>query len=78
MDWSLCVVCQQDSKASLKCPLNGPGSVDKSGLYQSFLSRVYAFKELDAFPMPMSHLVDHMTVNDFISNKAKWHKSCHN
>ena len=30
------------------------------------------------FPMPMSHLVDHMTVDYFFSNEAKWHKSCHN
>ena len=28
--------------------------------------------------MVMSHVVDHITVDDLISNEANWHKSCHN
>ena len=78
MDWELCVVCQQPSNESLKCPLNGPGSADKSGPYQSFLSRVCTFRTLDVLPMPLSHFTEQITVDDMVSNEAKWHKSCHN
>ena len=78
MDWALCVVCQQHSNEALKCPLNGPGSADKSGPYQSFLSRVCTFRELDVLPMPLTHLTEHVSVDEMVLNEAKWHKSCHN
>ena len=78
MDWALCVVCQQCSNEVLRCPLNGPGSADKSGPYRSFLSRVCTFRDLDLLPVPLSHLTEHVTVDDMVSNEAKWHKSCLN
>ena len=28
--------------------------------------------------MPLSHLTEHITVDDMVSNEAKWHKSCYN
>ena len=28
--------------------------------------------------MPLSHLTAHITVDDMVSNEAKWHKSCYN
>lgn len=78
MDWTLCVVCQKKSNEVLKCPLHGPGSADKSGPYESFLSRVCTFKELNLQPVPLSHLAEHITVDDMVSNEAKWHKTCYN
>ncbi len=70
------MVCQLDSTEALKCPLHGPGSGDKSGPYQSFLSRVCAFRNLDL--QLLSHLTEHITADDMVSNEAKWHKSCYN
>ncbi len=67
MDWALCIV-QQPSNEALKCPLNGPGSADKSGPYLSFLSRVCTFRELDVLPLPITHLTEHVTVDDMVFN----------
>ena len=77
MDWSLCPVCQQQISEALKCPLNAPGEGDKSVPYQAFLDRVAGFKELEILPLPLTHLPENVTVQDFVQNKAKWHKSCH-
>ena len=70
MDRALCVVCQQPSNEALKCPLNGPGRVDKSAPYQSFLSQVCTFRELDVLPMPLTHLTEYVTVDDMVSKKT--------
>ena len=55
MDWSLCVVCQQQISEALKCPLNAPDKGDKSVPYQAFLDRVASFKELEILPLPLTH-----------------------
>ena len=52
------MVCQQASKEALKRPFSGPGSRDKSGPYQSSLSRVCAFKDLNVLP---NHLMESLT-----------------
>ena len=72
------MVYQQNSNEALKCPMHGPSSADKSGPYQSFLSRVCVFRTLNLLPVPLSHLTDHITVDDMVFNEAKWHKSCYN
>ena len=72
------MVCQQNFSEALKCPLYGPGSADIFGPYQSFLSRVCTFRKLNLQPMPLSHLTEYITVDDIVSNEAKWHKSCYN
>ena len=77
MDWSLCVLCQQQATEILKCPLNAPGKADKSIPYQCFLERVKDFKELEILLLPLTHLLENITVQDFVQNKAKWHKSFH-
>lgn len=77
MDWSLCVVCQQQISEALKYPLNAPGKGDKSVPYQTFLDRVANFKELEIFHFPLTHLPENVTVKDFVENKVKCHKSCY-
>ena len=78
IDWDSCIICQHQSNEALKCPLKGPGDGDKSGPYQSFLTRVSLFQELELLPMPLSHITDHTAVDDLVAHEAKWHKSCHN
>ena len=79
MDWSLCVLCQQQQVSeALKCPLNAPGKGDKSIPYQTFLDRVKDFKELEILPLLLTYLpAANTVVQDFVQNKAKWHKSCY-
>jgi len=71
MDWSLCVVYQQQISEALKCPLNVRGKEDKSVPYQAFLNRVTDFKELEILSLPLTHSPKNLTVQDFIQNKAK-------
>ena len=59
----------------MKCLLNAPGKADKSIPYQCFLDRVKDFKELEILPLPLTHLPENTTEQDFVQNKAKWHKS---
>ena len=58
----------------LKCPLKGKGRGDKSGPYQSLLSLVCTFRELDAL---YPYLNEHVSVSEVAANEAKWHKYCH-
>ena len=74
MDWTLCVICQQTTSEHIKCPLNAPGSGEKSVPYESFLNCANAFRELNQLPVP---LAEGITVNDLTMNKGVWHKSCH-
>ena len=77
MDWSLCILCQQQVSESLKCPLNAPGKGDRSIPYQTFLDSVETFKELNFLPLPLIRLPTNIAVEDLVQNKAMWHKSCY-
>ena len=73
MDWSLCAICQQQISEVLKYRLN-------ASLYHIkhfLIEYVAGFKELEILPLPLIRLPENVTVQDFVQNKAKWHKSCH-
>eukprot|EP00745_Piridium_sociabile_P022190 TRINITY_DN34414_c0_g2_i4.p1 TRINITY_DN34414_c0_g2~~TRINITY_DN34414_c0_g2_i4.p1 ORF type:complete len:320 (+),score=54.44 TRINITY_DN34414_c0_g2_i4:164-1123(+) len=79
MDWSACAICQKDTGEPLRCPLNkvsGPVA-DRAEACKTFLENVSGFRCLDRLPRPLVFGED-TTVEDFIQNKAQWHKSCHN
>ena len=72
MDWSACVICQI-KKGGLKCPAD---SNEKNGLniYANFLEIVKRFSENN-----VHCLVDLKGIecaDEFMKNRAKWHKSC--
>lgn len=75
MDWSACVICQQKTSEDLKCPLDGPGSGDKTAPYKTFLTSVDAFRKIDRLPQKLC-FSEGVTVKDFVEHRAKWHKSC--
>jgi hypothetical protein len=75
LDWSKCIICQQDIPEPLKCPLNS----HKTGgevFYSSFLANVKEFRSLDELPTSIYFKSD-LTVNDFERHRASWHKSYH-
>ena len=79
IDWTLCVVCQQNSNEALKYSLHGPaGSGGKSGPYQSFLPWLCAIRNLELQPMPLSHLTENRAEDHMVSDEAKWQKSFYN
>ena len=66
MDWALCIVCQQK---------NQEAQGDKSKPYESFLTSVGTFRELNQ--LPVSHnFGEEMSIGQLVANQAKWHKSC--
>ena len=72
MDWSACVICQK-KKGELKCPVD---SNEENGaeIYANFFEIVKRFKENDIYC-----LVDLKSIersDEFMQNRAKWHKSC--
>ena len=75
MDWSLCIVCQQDTSESLRCPKNRV-NCDPVAVYKTFLQNVEAFRSLDALPIKI--LFDAEATPELLSNqRASWHHSCH-
>ena len=54
MDWSLCVICQDNKdKSLLRCPANGI-RYDAYEVYKDFLENVEQFKSIDALPVRIS------------------------
>jgi len=76
MDWSLCVICQDNKdKSLLRCPANGI-RYDAYEVYKDFLENVEQFKSLDALPVRIS-FGEQCTPESFIKNNASWHQNCH-
>ena len=64
MDWSSCIVCQQDTSELLRCPKNRINC--DPVVYKIFLQNVETFKSIDALPVKI-----------LINARASWHHSCH-
>lgn len=75
MDWSLCVICQDASDTELSCPQNRQ-TLDAHTVYTNFFENVEHFKKLDALPVVL-HFGEQGTPECFLSNKASWHRPCH-
>ena len=72
MNWTLCIICQQQTAEALKCPLKAKAR-DKSEAYASFLKNVNKFNQL---PIKLNFDLD-KDVDKLVKQEAKWHKSCH-
>ena len=76
MDWKFCIICQESKKEPLKCPLNAHGTGNKSKAYETILTSVSEFRELNKLPVAVVFGED-MDTNQLTTNQAKWHKSCY-
>ena len=76
LDWNLCIICQQNITEPLKCPLQCPGTSDKTDAYKSFLMNVEQFQAINALPTSI-FFGSSETPASFASHAASWHKSCH-
>lgn len=76
MDWSERLICQTNTTESLKCPLRGQGSGDKSEAYKSFLNNVSSFRDVGAMPVVL-RFGEEITADDLVVNQGVWHKSCY-
>lgn len=76
VDWTLCVICQENTKDKLVCPAHG-----KSGGagYSYVAEKLIEFHKLGicVVPFDFSQLDDGSgIVNTFANNSASWHKKC--
>ena len=71
IDWKLCIVCQAKSKEDLRCPTRNALDV-----YKNFLKNVEEFQKINSLPVKID-FGDEGTATNFLSNKASWHKQCH-
>ena len=76
LDWSRCIICQQDISEPLKCPLDSRGKGGEAFFYSSFLENVAEFRSIGVLPTNIYFESD-VTANDFQRQHASWHKSCH-
>lgn len=76
MDWRVCVICQKETSECLKCPLNAVGRDDNSQPYENFLQSVKEFRKMNCLPVTL-YFDEATSVDDLITNKASWHKSCY-
>ena len=76
-NWNLCVICQKEINGPLRCPLSNPiTSSDKTYAYDSFLSNVNRFRAINSLLTELKFGTDE-TVDNFVSHRASWHRSCH-
>lgn len=74
IDWSRCVICQEQKTDVSKCPKNRQNS-DSLSIYASFLENVQKFQDLDAIPVKVSFSKD-VPAKLLHQNNACWHNSC--
>ena len=77
MDWTICAICQKDTGEELRCPLKATWTPeDKTEAYRTFLVNVNHFRRVQRLLVSVVFCED-VSVQDFVDNEAKWHKSCH-
>ena len=70
IDWKLCVICQKKTSEDLRCPIH-----NISDVYSAFYN-VDEFRKLENLPVKIN-FGNQGTVQNFVDNKAAWHKQCH-
>lgn len=79
-DWSKCVLCQETTTEPLQYPGNTRrDDIDIGTGYHTLASNILRFHELESLPIPIdiSKLDEGDGIADtFITQNAKWHKSC--
>ena len=72
LNWDLSVICQNTTREALRCPMKAH-SFD-TNIYNTFLSKVTRFKNLSSLPVELKFNKETTTVDDLVSNSAKWHQ----
>ena len=75
LNWSQCIICQEEISEPLKCPLESHDLSGKIDAYTSFFTNVEQFREMGALPTSICFGSD-ITAADFETHSAFWHKSC--
>lgn len=74
LNWSQCIICQEEISEPLKCPLESHDPSGKIDAYTSFLANVEQFREMGALPTSICFGSD-ITAADFETHSVSWHIS---
>ena len=77
-DWSLCILCQKETKETLQCPACSKRS-DLGAGYKSMAENLQGFFDIGAIPFDVkqNQLDDGSGLyNTLLKHEASWHKSC--
>jgi hypothetical protein len=83
LDWQHCVICQTESDDRVtSCPANSKDRNGVAHIYGQFVKNVHEFKLLGLLPIdcPLESFGDateESIVQALVSNRAVWHKNCH-
>ena len=78
-NWNICVLCQEDTGATLQCPVNSKRGYTGDG-YISLAAHFTKFSELGQIPMniDIARLNDGDSIESTLQrHSARWHKACH-
>ncbi len=79
-DWQSCLVCQTKNSEKESCPANSKDVEKIDVIYRNFVHNVTHFKSLGMLPQGFSfesYDDEDAMVQTLITNKAVWHKKCH-
>ena len=80
MDWTLCVICQKNTAEPLSSPQHSANRRDPLCVYRDFIKNLTEFEKLNKLPVQSgigSADISERSAEKFLTNKALWHRSCH-
>ena len=78
LDWSKCILCQEDTTAQLHCPAESKCGTQGAG-YGTLARLLEGFSKIDCLPrkMNLARLDDGEGIEaTLLKNRAKWHDAC--
>lgn len=78
IDWSMCILCQENKSENLQCPANSRRADFGAG-YRRMAENMEGFFEINSMPFNIQeHQLNDGSglYNSFMKNKASWHISC--
>lgn len=80
IDWTKCIICQEESNESLRCPTGSSNTSTAGAGYKSFAENLQNFNKIGALPKSLKVfrlLKEGQDIEISLrNNEAKWHDSC--
>ena len=69
--WSACLICQEDLKDKLVCPLNSNHKVEHEKQYSNIVKDIRLFENVESISVPLRNLLKIQNLEEeCVSNKA--------
>lgn len=75
MDWSRCIICQEDSREELRCPALSKKKDDRINAYTSFIDALEVYHTAGGSKLPVESN-EKFSLEKLFENQGKWHRNC--